>query len=64
MDRPAIGQKVTFNALPRKEFCKKHIQNGAMCEVVANWPNTVIVRFAGQKDTDIVSPVYLKGRIE
>ena len=58
-DRLKVGQEVLFNASPRTEFCKGHIKNGAKCKVIAVLPNTVIVRFNGQEETDIVAPAYI-----
>ena len=55
-----VGKWAVFNAQNRSNFCRPYIKNGAICEVLEIKPNTAIVRFDGQKDTDIVSLAYLK----
>ncbi len=55
-----VGKKTVFYAQNRSNFCRPYIKNGAICKVLEIKPNTAIVRFDGQKDTDIVSLAYLK----
>ena len=55
-----IGQNAVFNASPRTDFCCPYIQNKAKCEILEINPNTAIVRFDGQEQTDIVYLGYLK----
>ena len=55
-----VGKTVVFNAAPRIDFCRPHIQNKAKCEIVKVNPNTATVRFHGQEQTDIVYLGYLK----
>ncbi len=55
-----VGKTAVFNAAPRVDFCRPHIQNQAKCEIVKVNPNTATVRFEGQEQTDIVALAYLK----
>lgn len=57
-----VGKIARFNAGRRTDFCRSYLVNGAKCKVLEIKPNTAIVRFDGQNDTDIVSKVYLKGQ--
>ena len=56
-----VGKIVKFNAGNRTDFCRPYLVNGADCKILVILPNTAIVQFAGQSETDIVSLVYLKG---
>ncbi len=55
------GKIVKFDAGNRTDFCRPYIINGADCKILVILPNTAIVRFIGQTETDIVSLVYLRG---
>ena len=48
-----------FNAGDRTDFCKPYLVNGAECEILKILPNTAIVQFVGQIETDIISLAYL-----
>jgi len=56
-----VGETRKFNAGRRVGFCRPYLVNGAKCVVLKMNPNTAIVRFDEQDDTDIVSLAYLKG---
>ncbi len=56
-----VGKIVKFNAGSRVDFCRPYLVNGADCEILVILPNTAIVQFIGQSETDIVSLVYLRG---
>ena len=56
-----VGKIVKFNAGNRTDFCRPYLVNGADCEILVILPNTAIVRFVGQSETDIISLVYLGG---
>lgn len=55
-----VGKTVKFNAGCRADFCRPYLVNDAECVVLKINPNTAIVRFIGQNETDIVSLVYLR----
>ncbi len=54
-----VGKDATFTVSEGKRFCRPYLQNGARCEVLKVNPNTAIVQFEGQEDTDIVSLSFL-----
>ncbi len=55
-----VGKEVVFTVPDGKEFCRSYLQNGARCVIVEVNPNTAIVQFKGQEDTDIVSLSFLR----
>ena len=57
----SVGKIVKFNVGDRTDFCRPYLIDGADCEILVILPNTAIVQFIGQSETDIVSLVYLKG---
>ncbi len=55
-----VGKDAVFTVLDESVFCRPYLQNGASCEVLEVNPNTALVQFNGQEDTDIVSLSFLR----
>ena len=55
------GQRVTLSVPADRILCRDYLVTGAVGTVLSVLPNTVMVRFDGAVDSDIVSPVFLGG---
>jgi|GEM_PF-3273163 len=54
------GKDAIFTVMDESVFCRPYLRNGARCKIMEINPNTAIVQFDGQEDTDIVSLSFLR----